>query len=82
MNGVRFPDDFRLERLARAHLRKRFRCGEAAVDDWLAAQALQDKCGDRRPVTFCFALHEAKRRGPLSNLIQILSEQRYRAIPR
>jgi ribosomal protein S18 acetylase RimI-like enzyme len=38
---VPFPDGFRLERLARAHPRKRFRCGEAAVDDWLVAHALQ-----------------------------------------
>lgn len=41
MNGVRFPDGFRLERLVRAHPRKRFRCGETAVDNWLAAHALQ-----------------------------------------
>jgi ribosomal protein S18 acetylase RimI-like enzyme len=43
VNEVRFPAGFRLERLARAHPRKRFRCGEAAVDDWLAAHALQQQ---------------------------------------
>jgi ribosomal protein S18 acetylase RimI-like enzyme len=31
----------RLERLRREHPRKHFRCGEAEVDDWLAAKALQ-----------------------------------------
>ena len=43
MNEVRFPDGFRLERLVQAHPRKRFRCGEAAVDEWLASHALQNQ---------------------------------------
>jgi ribosomal protein S18 acetylase RimI-like enzyme len=41
VNGVQFPEGFRLERLVRSHPRKRFRCGETAVDEWLAAHALQ-----------------------------------------
>ncbi len=41
MNGVRFPEGFRLERLCREHPRKQFRCGADLVDDWLAAKALQ-----------------------------------------
>lgn len=41
MNGVHFPEGFRLERLVRVHPRRQFQCGEAAVDDWLAAHALQ-----------------------------------------
>jgi GNAT superfamily N-acetyltransferase len=43
VNGVRLPDGFRLERLRRDHPRKHFRSGEAAVDDWLAARALQSQ---------------------------------------
>ena len=43
MTGVRFPDGFRLERLARGHARKGFRSGQADVDDWLATQALQNQ---------------------------------------
>jgi GNAT superfamily N-acetyltransferase len=43
VNGVRFPDGFRLERLRRDHPRKRFRSGESAVDDWLASKALQNQ---------------------------------------
>lgn len=43
MNGVRFPEGFRLERLARAHPRKRFRCGEEAVDAWIGTKALQNQ---------------------------------------
>jgi GNAT superfamily N-acetyltransferase len=43
VNGVRFPDGWRLERLRREHPRKQFRCGEAKVDDWLAAKALQNQ---------------------------------------
>lgn len=42
MNGVRLPDGYRLETLHRNHPRKRFRCGEPAVDDWLATRALQN----------------------------------------
>lgn len=43
MNGVRFPDGFRLERLARGHPRKAFASGQAEVDDWLKAKALQNQ---------------------------------------
>jgi GNAT superfamily N-acetyltransferase len=43
VNEVRFPEGFRLERLRREHPRKPFRCGEAAVEDWLAAKALQNQ---------------------------------------
>jgi len=43
VNGVRFPDGFRLERLGREHPRKRFRCGQEQVDDWLATKALQNQ---------------------------------------
>jgi GNAT superfamily N-acetyltransferase len=41
MNGVAFPDGFRLESLRRDHPRRQFRCGEERVDDWLATKALQ-----------------------------------------
>jgi GNAT superfamily N-acetyltransferase len=41
VSGVRWPDGFRLERLARAHPRKAFASGQAQVDDWLATKALQ-----------------------------------------
>jgi GNAT superfamily N-acetyltransferase len=41
VRDVRFPDSFRLENLKRAHRRKNFRSGEAAVDEWLATNALQ-----------------------------------------
>ena len=43
MTGVRLPDGLRLERLAKAHPRKAFRSGQAEVDDWLAAKALQNQ---------------------------------------
>jgi GNAT superfamily N-acetyltransferase len=43
VNGVRFPEGLRLERLRRDHPPSRFRCGEEAVDDWLAAKALQNQ---------------------------------------
>ncbi|HVS38011.1 MAG TPA: GNAT family N-acetyltransferase [Gemmataceae bacterium] len=43
MSGVQFPEGFRLERLVRTHPRKRFRSGEAPVDEWLAAHALQNQ---------------------------------------
>jgi GNAT superfamily N-acetyltransferase len=43
VNGVRFPDGFRLERLRRDHPRKQFQCGQDQVDDWLAAKALQNQ---------------------------------------
>jgi GNAT superfamily N-acetyltransferase len=41
VSGVCFPAAFRIERLRREHARRRFRCGEAKVDDWLAIKALQ-----------------------------------------
>jgi GNAT superfamily N-acetyltransferase len=41
VNGVRFPEGFRLEGLRREHPRRRFRCGDEKVDDWMAAKALQ-----------------------------------------
>jgi GNAT superfamily N-acetyltransferase len=41
VNGVSFPAGFRLERLHRAHPRKKFRCGESEVDNWLTTKALQ-----------------------------------------
>ena len=41
MNGVEFPSGLRLERLRREHPRRRFQCGEAAVQEWLATKALQ-----------------------------------------
>jgi ribosomal protein S18 acetylase RimI-like enzyme len=43
VNGVRFPDGYRLERLRRAHPRASFRSGVAEVDDWLATTALQNQ---------------------------------------
>ena len=41
MKGVRFPDGFGLESLARKHPRRAFHCGTREVDDWLATKALQ-----------------------------------------
>jgi hypothetical protein len=41
MNGVRFPDEFRLEKLERRHPRSEFRCGKDEVESWLATKALQ-----------------------------------------
>ncbi len=41
MNDVCLPVGFRWERLRREHPRRKFRCGEAAVDSWLATKALQ-----------------------------------------
>ncbi len=43
MNGVRFPDGFRLETLRREHPRRSFRSGEAPVNHWLATRALQNQ---------------------------------------
>lgn len=40
---VRFPDGFRLERLARTHPRADFHSGQSAVDDWLCTKALQSQ---------------------------------------
>jgi GNAT superfamily N-acetyltransferase len=41
VNGVPFPPGLRLERLCRGHPRRHFRCGEEAVENWLATKALQ-----------------------------------------
>lgn len=43
MSPVIFPTGMRLERLSRAHPRKRFRCGQEDVDNWLATKALQNQ---------------------------------------
>jgi GNAT superfamily N-acetyltransferase len=43
VNGVKFPEGFRLEPLRHDHPRKAFRCGEEQVDDWLATKALQNQ---------------------------------------
>jgi GNAT superfamily N-acetyltransferase len=43
VNPVPFPPGFSLEPLRRDHPRKKFRCGQPAVDDWLAANALQNQ---------------------------------------
>jgi GNAT superfamily N-acetyltransferase len=39
--SVRLPAGFQLERLRREHARRNFRCGEPAVDSWLATKAWQ-----------------------------------------
>ncbi len=41
MNGVAFPEGFRLEPVERKHPRRRFDCGQDQVNDWLRAKALQ-----------------------------------------
>jgi GNAT superfamily N-acetyltransferase len=41
VSGVQFPPGLHLERLCREHPRRRFRCGEEAVENWLATKALQ-----------------------------------------
>ena len=43
MNGVSFPEGFRLERFSRRHSRRTFCCGQEAVDDWLRTKALQQQ---------------------------------------
>lgn len=43
MSEVAFPTALRLECLRRDHPRRRFRCGEQPVDDWLATKALQNQ---------------------------------------
>jgi GNAT superfamily N-acetyltransferase len=43
VSGVRLPEGYRFEALARAHPRKRFTSGEEQVDDWLATKALQNQ---------------------------------------
>ena len=41
MNGVRFPEGYRVRPLERRHPRRRFACGEQAIDGWLKTKALQ-----------------------------------------
>jgi GNAT superfamily N-acetyltransferase len=41
MNQVQLPAGWRLERLRREHPRRQFRCGQPAVDNWLATRSLQ-----------------------------------------
>jgi GNAT superfamily N-acetyltransferase len=41
VSGVRFPRGLRLEPLRREHSRRRFRCGEETVENWLATKAFQ-----------------------------------------
>jgi GNAT superfamily N-acetyltransferase len=43
VNPIPFPAGFSLEPLGRDHPRKRFRCSQQAVDDWLATKALQNQ---------------------------------------
>jgi GNAT superfamily N-acetyltransferase len=43
VNGVRFPEGFRLESLRREHPRRTFRSGQEQVDEWLATRALQNQ---------------------------------------
>lgn len=40
---VVFPDGFRLATLERQHRRKKFDCGESAVNEWLRSHALQNQ---------------------------------------
>jgi len=41
--GIRFPAEFRIERLTRNHRRKSFTTGQPSVDDWLINKALQQQ---------------------------------------
>jgi ribosomal protein S18 acetylase RimI-like enzyme len=41
VTGVRLPEGFHFEPLARSHPRKSFTCGQEEVDDWLTTKALQ-----------------------------------------
>jgi GNAT superfamily N-acetyltransferase len=41
VSAAGFPDGFALARLERSHPWRQFRCGETAVEDWLATKALQ-----------------------------------------
>jgi GNAT superfamily N-acetyltransferase len=43
LNGVRFPDHWRLETLAKSHKRKDFQSGNPQVDQWLSRSALQSQ---------------------------------------
>ena len=41
MHNSVLPDGYHIEPLVRKHPRRKFHCGEAMVDDWLATKALQ-----------------------------------------
>jgi GNAT superfamily N-acetyltransferase len=41
VSDIQVPEGFRFESLRREHARRRFRCGEKTVEDWLASKALQ-----------------------------------------
>jgi GNAT superfamily N-acetyltransferase len=41
LSELRFPPSYRIEPLQKAHPRRRFSCGDAAVDDWLHTKAVQ-----------------------------------------
>ena len=43
MNGVQFPESWRIELLAKTHNRKNFRSGQIEVDRWLSQSALQSQ---------------------------------------
>lgn len=43
MNGVVFPDGYRMAPLERDNPRRRFDCGNRAVTDWLRTKALQSQ---------------------------------------
>jgi GNAT superfamily N-acetyltransferase len=70
MSQVRFPAGWRLERLRREHRRREFRCGQTAVDDWLATKALQHQekhlsvtkllLDDRGAIAGCYTLAAAQ----------------------
>jgi GNAT superfamily N-acetyltransferase len=41
VNGILFPQGFRLEPLQKSHPRRPFDCGQGTVNDWLRTKALQ-----------------------------------------
>jgi GNAT superfamily N-acetyltransferase len=43
VNGVEFPEGFRLEPLSKPHPRRGFDCGQPDVNDWLRTKALQQQ---------------------------------------
>jgi GNAT superfamily N-acetyltransferase len=43
LSGVRFPEGWRIENLAKSHNRRRFYSGQADVDRWLKQSALQSQ---------------------------------------
>jgi len=43
VNGVVFPEGYRLEGLQRGHARRKFDCGQSVVNDWLQTKALQQQ---------------------------------------